>query len=92
MIRQTPKSRGFKSLQTKPEVVNIQDLVKNFQKDAQITPEKMREKGLIRKTTSRIKILGQGKIDKSLTVIADAFSKTAKDAITKAGGKTQIRV
>ncbi|MDD5342240.1 MAG: 50S ribosomal protein L15 [Patescibacteria group bacterium] len=92
IIRQTPKSRGFRSHHLKPEIVNLKDLQAAFSNKEQVTPEKLVAKGLIQKVNSQIKILGEGKLEKSLVIIADAFSKSAKDAIKKAGGETKFRL
>jgi large subunit ribosomal protein L15 len=45
------------------------------------------EKGLVRKKTQPVKILGFGKLDKKLIIEIDTLSKSARDAIVKAGGK-----
>lgn len=91
LIRQIPKSRGFTSRHPKSTVVNIGDLEKLFANNEQVTAAKMVDKGLLKKASQSVKILGNGELKKSLTVEADAFSKSAKDAITKAGGAIRIR-
>ena len=91
LIRQIPKSRGFSSHYEKPSVVNISELEKIFANNEQVTPAKLAEQGILKKAKQYVKILGNGELHKSLTVEADAFSKTAKDAITKAGGTIRIR-
>lgn len=91
LIRQLPKGRGFKSHRPKPAIVNLEALEKLFANQELVTPTKLAQKGLIRLTSEPVKILGQGKLTKTLTVEADAFSSAAKDAITKAGGQTKIR-
>ncbi len=53
---------------------------------ATITPEILREAGLVGKGLKLVKILGGGELKKKLDVTAHAFSKTAKEAIEKAGG------
>lgn len=55
-----------------------------------ITPEVLREKGLVGKKSDQIKILGGGELKKKLTVTAHAFSKSAKEAIEKAGGAVNL--
>ncbi|MBU0707828.1 50S ribosomal protein L15 [Patescibacteria group bacterium] len=91
LVQQLPKSRGFKSFKVKPAVINVSDLQASFNNNDVVTPAKLRSKGLIHKAGSLIKVLGEGKIEKKLTVTADAFSKSANDAITKAGGKIVLR-
>ncbi len=91
LIRQIPKSRGFKSWYEKPEVVNLNELDKNFKNDELVNALKLKAKGLIRRTDKAVKILGEGNLTKKLTIEADLFSKTAKDAIKKAGGEVKIK-
>ncbi|MBU1036615.1 50S ribosomal protein L15 [Patescibacteria group bacterium] len=85
-----PKKRGFKSLKPSKEVVNIGVLDKIAQDNDQITPVYLLKKGLIKTTKKGVKILGEGKLKKKLIVRAHQFSKGAKDAIIKAGGKVEI--
>ncbi len=91
LIRQVPKSRGFKSRYEKATVVNIGDLEKTYANNELVTPAKLVEKGFLKTANQYVKILGNGELQKSLTVEANAFSKSAKDAITKAGGAIRIR-
>lgn len=90
LLKSIPKKRGykFKSLQDKPAIVSLKSIVKVFAGGEMITPEILRQKGLISKNASRasVKILGQEKITKKLTFKGIAFSAGAKDAIIKAGG------
>jgi large subunit ribosomal protein L15 len=55
----------------------------------EVTPEALYKKGLIKKN-SLLKVLAKGKIDKPVTVKAHKFSGKAKEAIEKAGGKTEV--
>ncbi|MDP3964390.1 MAG: 50S ribosomal protein L15 [bacterium] len=91
LIRQIPKTRGFRSRHLETQVVNLGQLETHFTKDARVTPAKLVVKGLIQKSSLPVKILGQGTITKAITVVADGFSKSAKDGITKAGGSAEIR-
>jgi large subunit ribosomal protein L15 len=87
--RRVPK-RGFKNpFRTAYQVVNISRL-EGFQSGDQITPEKLAEKGLIRKSSIPVKILGRGELSASLHIRANAFSKTAKEKIKSAGGKYEV--
>ena len=86
LILATPKLRGFKSPNVKPGVVNLEDIASQFEKGAEVTPSTLKEKGLIRSARYGAKILGGGEIDFSVTVSGCAVSKTAAEAITKAGG------
>jgi large subunit ribosomal protein L15 len=88
LIRRMPK-RGFQPIRNNYyQVVNIEDLNGIKEKDV-VTPEIMKEYGLVSKSGWPIKILGDGELKKPLTVKSHAFSKTAKERIEKAGGKTE---
>jgi large subunit ribosomal protein L15 len=66
--------------------VNVRDLEKRFESGTTITPDELRNAGLIRSTSRDVKILGEGDLTKSLAVHAHGFSKTAKEKIERAGG------
>ena len=84
--RRLPK-RGFHSPFKKYfEIVNI-DRLQGLSGD--ITPEVMKEKGIIKKLTS-VKILGTGDLKEAITVHAHQFSQTAKEKIETAGGKVIV--
>ncbi len=83
--RRLPK-RGFTNIfKERFSIINIKDL-NCFEKDISVTPELMKEKGLI-KRSGRVKILGEGELSRSLIVQADSFSKSAVKKIEEAGGK-----
>ncbi len=84
LIRQTPKSRGFRALNEKPIVVSLNRL-SVFDDNAKIDLAALKAKGLVNKTALKAKILG-GEISKKLSVKLPV-SKSAKVAIEKAGGK-----
>lgn len=90
LFRRVPK-RGFNNynFQTKYAVINVSDL-NNFEDGAVITPEILKEMGLVKKQLDGIKILGNGTLEKKLTVKATIFSKTAKEKIEKNGGKAEV--
>lgn len=87
LLRRIPK-RGFnnKLFRKEYEEINVSILDKYFNDGDQVTPEVLRSKK-IAKLNLPIKILGDGEITKKLTVTANAFSKSAKEKIEKAGGK-----
>ncbi|GHT49619.1 50S ribosomal protein L15 [Endomicrobiia bacterium] len=88
IFRRIPK-RGFTNRFRKEyEIVNIESL-NRFETGAEITPEALREVGLVAKT-ELVKILGVGDLKKSLTVKAAAFSKSALEKIKAVGGKAEI--
>lgn len=88
LIKRIPK-RGFNhSRRNEFQIVNLKNLVK-FSSEAPITPELLHAEGLIKSKDSLVKILGEGELRVSLVVKAHAFSRSAKDIIEKAGGKTE---
>jgi large subunit ribosomal protein L15 len=84
-----PKQPGFKN-PNKEEfaIVNLAALA-GFDKGAEVTPEELRNRGLIRHR-GRVKVLAQGDLDKALTVKAHAFSAAAKSKIEAAGGTVEV--
>ena len=68
------------------DIVNLGQLA---QFSGEVTPESLREAGLIGRDAN-LKVLGNGKLDKALTVKAHKFSESAKKAIEAAGGKTEV--
>ena len=70
--------------------MNVSDLDKRFEDGAVVDAKAVIESGLINKPLDGIKVLGNGKIDKKLTVKLAAYSETAKSKIEKAGGKTEV--
>ena len=85
IYRRLPK-RGFTNIFKKQfEIVNVSDLSRCIGVDP-ITPEVMKEKGLIKKN-GLVKILGCGELKESLNVHAHKFSGTAQAKIEKSGGK-----
>ncbi|HPT92931.1 MAG: 50S ribosomal protein L15 [Limnochordia bacterium] len=69
--------------------VNIEDL-NRFAPDSVITPELLRESGLVKQMYDGVKILGNGELKHALTVRAHGFSKSAAAKIEKAGGKVEV--
>lgn len=89
LFRALPK-RGFKNVnRVNYATVNVCDLEK-FDNGTVITPALLKENGLLKKEYDGLKILGKGSLTKSLTVQANAFSNSAKEAIEKAGGKIEV--
>ncbi len=87
--RRVPK-RGFTNIFRKEyEVVNVEKL-NSFENGAEVTPELLEEKGIVRLKQDGVKILGVGDLKVSLTVRANRFSKTAKEKIEAAGGKVEV--
>jgi large subunit ribosomal protein L15 len=88
LYRRIPK-RGFTNIwKTEYEPVNVEAL-NVFDNGANVGKQELADKGLISKAKANVKILGDGDLTKSLTVKADKFSKSAKEKIAAAGGKTE---
>lgn len=87
-MRRFPK-RGFSNagFRTIYAVINVADLDKHFDAGARVDRDQLAKLGLIPAGDSPLKVLGNGTIGKKLTVVADAFSATAKEKITAAGGE-----
>jgi len=84
--RRVPK-RGFHNpFRVEYAVVNLDTLADVFDAGSSVTPEVLRERGLVRRANALIKILGRGEIAKALTVKAHKFSGSAAEKIAKAGG------
>ena len=87
--RRLPK-RGFYNKFSKNIIaVNVEEL-NRFDSGATITPDMLIENKVIKKTGDGVKILGKGNLEKALTVRVQAFSKSAEEKITAAGGKAEV--
>ena len=87
--RRVPK-RGFHNIfREEYEVVNLDTLQERFEAGVEITPELLRERGLVGRT-GQVKILARGDIAKALTVRAHKFSGKAAEKIAAAGGKAEV--
>lgn len=90
MQRRLPK-RGFRNAPFSREfaIVNLEDLGKISDTDL-ITPDVLRERGIVKDLRDGLKILGKGEITRPITVKANAFSSGALKKIASAGGKTEV--
>ncbi|EIM07725.1 50S ribosomal protein L15 [Planococcus antarcticus DSM 14505] len=89
LFRRLPK-RGFTNINRKDyAVVNI-DVLNRFDEGTEVTPALLIETGVVSNERSGIKILGNGSLEKKLTVKAHKFSGSAKEAIEAAGGQTEV--
>lgn len=90
LFRRLPK-RGFSNAKFKVQyaVINLSDLNK-FENDAVITPELLKEMGLVKNQLDGIKVLGNGTLEKKVVVKAHKFSSVAKEQIEKLGGKAEV--
>jgi large subunit ribosomal protein L15 len=88
--RRVPK-RGFRNpFRVEYAVVNLDTLAEMFEAGASVTPDTLRERGIVRDRDALIKVLGRGDIDKVLAVQAHKFSGTAAGKIAAAGGSTEV--
>ena len=90
LSRRLPK-RGFSNFRFAKnyEIVNVRDIELKFDSGMTVTVEDLRERGLV-SGSSQVKILGDGELTKSFTVIAHAFSASATSKIQAAGGKLEV--
>jgi large subunit ribosomal protein L15 len=87
--RRMPK-RGFHNLfGVTYSVVNLEEL-NVFPENETVTPDLLRAHGFVRRATDPIKVLGDGELKTKLAIHAHAFSASAKDKITKAGGTFEV--
>ena len=87
--RRVPK-RGFHNpFRVEYEVVNLDTLAEKFEAGAVVTPELLRELGIVSRGKQRVKVLGRGELAKALTVRVHKFSGKAAEKIAAAGGTTE---
>ncbi|KRM90091.1 50S ribosomal protein L15 [Liquorilactobacillus cacaonum] len=89
LFRRMPK-RGFQNINRKEFAVVNLDTLNKFEDGAEITPTLLVENGVVKKELSGIKVLGNGELTKKLTVKANKFSASAKEAIEAAGGQAEV--
>ena len=88
--RRVPK-RGFHNpFRVEYEVVNLDHLAAKFEAGTIVTPELLREVGMVARGNKRIKVLARGEISKKLTVRAHKFSGKASEKLTAAGGNAEL--
>jgi large subunit ribosomal protein L15 len=87
--RRLPKLKGFKNRNKEVFVVVNIDRLAEFDANGTVTPDDLRARGIAKKR-GRIKILGEGELDRALTVKAHAFSLGAAEKIRAAGGTVEV--
>jgi large subunit ribosomal protein L15 len=88
--RRVPK-RGFHNpFRVEYEVVNLDTLAERFEAGTVVTPDMLRDRGLVAAGKRRVKILARGEVTKKLTVHAHKFSGKAAEKIAAAGGATEV--
>ena len=90
LYRRIPK-RGFNNARFRIEfaIINLSDLNK-FNDGDVVTPELLKEKGIVKQQLCGIKVLGNGTLEKKLTVRAHRFSSSAVTKIESAGGTAEV--
>ena len=90
LYRRLPK-RGFKNAKFKTvyATINIEDL-NVFEDGTVVTPALLKDTGLVKKQLDGIKVLGNGKLEKKLTIQANKFSTSALEKIKEAGSKAEV--
>ena len=90
LYRRIPK-RGFNNARFRIEfaTINLSDLNK-FNDGDVVTPELLKEKGIIKKQLCGLKVLGNGTLEKKLTIRANRFSSSAVTKIENAGGTAEV--
>ncbi|KXZ21138.1 50S ribosomal protein L15 [Bacillus nakamurai] len=89
LFQRLPK-RGFTNINRKEYAVVNVDKLNGFAEGTEVTPELLLETGVISKLKAGVKILGNGKLEKKLTVKANKFSASAKEAVEAAGGTAEV--
>ena len=90
LFRRLPYMRGFHNpWRIAYSPVNLEKL-NSFDEGAEVTPELLLEKRLVRRKRDPVKILGEGEITRALKISAHAFSNSAREKIEKAGGTVTV--
>ena len=90
LVKRLPELRGFTNIfRTEYQPVNLSSLDR-FEEGAEVTPAVLAEARVVRKSKQPVKILGGGKLSKAIKVTAHSFSKSAREAIEKAGGSVTV--
>ncbi|MBM7622330.1 large subunit ribosomal protein L15 [Bacillus tianshenii] len=89
LFQRLPK-RGFTNIHRKEYAIINLDALNRFEDGTEVTPELLLETGLVSKLNAGLKVLGNGSIEKKLTVRAHKFSSAAKEAIEAAGGSVEV--
>ena len=90
LVRRVPKRCFTNIFGVTVAEVNIGDLEDLFEAGEKVTPEALKEKGIVKRRYDVLKVLGDGELTKKLTVSAHRFSASAKEKIEKAGGSAQV--
>ena len=90
LYRRIPK-RGFSNAMFKTvyATINVEDL-NRFEDGTVVTPALLKDTGLVKKQLDGVKVLGNGKLEKKLTIQANKFSASAMEKITESGSKAEV--
>lgn len=89
--RRLPKLPGFTPRnRVEYAAVNVRSLEETFEAGEDVTPATLRAKGLVRRGSAPVKVLGAGELSKALQVSAHAFSASARDKIGASGGTATV--
>lgn len=89
IYRRLPK-RGFTNInRVEYAIINL-DTLNRFEEGTVVTPELLKEKGIVKNLKDGLKVLGNGELNKKLTVKAHKFSQSATEKINAAGGVTEV--
>lgn len=89
LSRRLPKRGFYNVFAKKYTAINVSELNK-FEDNTVVTPEMLKETGVISKINDGIVVLGRGELEKKVTVKAARFSKSAREKITAKGGKYEV--
>ena len=90
IIKGLPMRRGFNNIfKTHYSLVKLETLEDTFNNGDVITPQTLVERGCVRNLNRPVKIVGGGELTKALTVVADKFTRTAREAIAAANGSAE---
>ena len=88
LVRRLPHKRGFRNRNRVNYVAVNLDRLAAF--EGEVSPESLAQAGIIKKATLPVAVLGNGELDRALTVRAHRFSASAKDKIEAAGGVAEV--
>ncbi len=89
IYRRLPKRGFYNKFGKEYAEVNVSEL-NRFENGAVVDPVALVESGVVKNVRDGVRILGNGELTKSLTVIANGFTKSATEKITAAGGKVEV--
>ena len=89
MFRRLPK-RGFTNINRKEYAVINLEILNRFEDGTEVTPALLVETGIVKDEKSGIKVLGNGSVERKLTVKANKFPEAAQKAIEAAGGTVEV--